>query len=137
LQFGFLGILFLGPIAPIIFTATWIPEATSIIYILATAILMFAAVALKPSLRISPIPADGAPLVTSGIYRWVSHPMYLSVLLYAGGMVLGNLSWITVTIWLSLLLTLVIKARFENILLYERHSGSPEYQDRFSSKGKK
>lgn len=92
---------------------------------------MFASVALKPSLRVSPIPREGAPLITHGIYRWVDHPMYVSVMIFATGMVLGNLNWVTALLWCALLVTLVVKAKFENALLRERHAGSPEAAGRF------
>ena len=105
---------------------------SSILYIVATTILMFAAVALKPSLRVSPIPREGAPLISHGIYRWINHPMYVGVMLFATGMALGNLNWITTLLWCALLATLVTKAKFENSLLRERHAGSPEAAGRFT-----
>ena len=36
---------------------------------------------LKPSLKISPIPKQDAPLISIGIYKYVRHPMYLAVIL--------------------------------------------------------
>lgn len=91
-------------------------------------IISSAALILKPSLRISPIPKSNAPLISSGIYRYVRHPMYLGVILIGFGMagyadsVLG---WIAEML---LILELNIKARFEDALLCEIHPESVHYQ---------
>jgi len=100
----------------------------TLIYIVATLILFFAFLALRPSLRVSPIPKNGAPLITSGIYKYFRHPMYLAVLLYGAGLTLNNLNVISILIWFMLLVTLIIKANFEDSLLLERHSNADLYQ---------
>ena len=128
LQFGFLGILFLGPKARILSSASILSIVATFIYIVATLILFFAFLALRPSLRVSPIPKNGAPLITSGIYKYYRHPMYLAVLLYGAGMTLNNLNVISILIWFLLLVTLIIKANFEDSLLLERHPNADLYQ---------
>ena len=100
----------------------------TLLYIAATLILFFASLALRPSLRVSPIPKNGAPLITSGIYKYFRHPMYLAVLLYGAGMTLNNLNLISISIWFLLLVTLIIKANFEDSLLLERHPNADLYQ---------
>lgn len=96
--------------------------------ILGGLIIAIAGIALRPSLRISPIPKSDAPLIATGIYRLVRHPMYLGVILigfglagYAGGI----FSWILEAI---LILDLNLKARFEDKLLREIHPESIHYQ---------
>ncbi len=128
LQFGFLGILFLEPKASILSSALMLSIVATLIYIVATLILFFAFLALRPSLRVSPIPKNGAPLITSGIYKYFRHPMYLAVLLYGAGLTLNNLNVISILIWFMLLVTLIIKANFEDSLLLERHSNADLYQ---------
>ena len=54
--------------------------------------------------------------------------MYLAVLLYGAGMTLNNLNVISILIWFLLLVTLVIKANFEDSLLLERHPDAVIYQ---------
>jgi protein-S-isoprenylcysteine O-methyltransferase Ste14 len=128
LQFGFLGILFLEPKASILSSASILSIVATFIYIIATVILFFAFLALRPSLRVSPIPKNGAPLITSGIYKYFRHPMYLAVLLFGAGLTLNNLNVISILIWFMLLVTLIIKANFEDSLLLERHPNADLYQ---------
>lgn len=107
---------------------SWAPGLAFVIDVVAVVILFVAWYALRPSLRISPIPKDGAVLITSGIYSFVRHPMYIGVLLFGVGFVLTNINWISIAIWAALLATLVYKARFEDSLLAIKHPHAAAYQ---------
>ena len=86
--------------------------------------------ALRASLAISPIPREGAALVTTGIYRITRHPMYIGVLLFGASFVLTNINLVSILIWVALLATLIVKARFEDSLLLIKHSQASEYQSK-------
>ena len=118
----------------------WAPGLAFVLDVVALAILLAAWYALRPSLQISPIPKEGAALITSGIYSFMRHPMYLGVLLFGAGFVLTNINWISIAIWIALLATLVFKARFEDSLLATKHPFAAAYQSstaRFFLKGGK
>ena len=87
-----------------------------------------AAWVLRPSLRVSPIPKQGAPLVAHGIYRFVRHPMYLGVILIGFGASGFADSWLGWSCEIVLVLNLNFKARFEDALLREIHPQSLHYQ---------
>lgn len=127
-QFSLLGLLFLKPQAAVLLTPTWAPSLALVLDVLATVILFMAWYALRASLQISPIPKEGAALVTSGIYRFVRHPMYIGVLLIGLGFVLTNINWIAIAVWAALLVTLIYKARFEDSLLSIKHPQAKAYQ---------
>jgi protein-S-isoprenylcysteine O-methyltransferase Ste14 len=93
-------------------------------------IFIAAYLALKPSLRISPIPKPGAALIVAGIYKWFRHPMYLGVLLIGTSFLLGNLNLISISIWFILLINMVTKARYEDELLLIRHPEARIYQSK-------
>ena len=125
LQFSLLGSLLLD--SHFSSNTTYFPAATFLVF-LGFATLTFAFFALRPSLRISPIPKEGAPLIARGIYKYVRHPMYLG-LLSIGLALAANSSnsagWI---LYLVLMITLNVKANFEDGLLREIHPESMHYQ---------
>ena len=98
------------------------------LYIGALTVFAFAFLALRPSLRVSPIPKPGAPLITVGIYKWFRHPMYLGVLMFGIGMLINNLNFASILIFIALSINMVIKANYEDHLLRIRHSNALEYQ---------
>jgi protein-S-isoprenylcysteine O-methyltransferase Ste14 len=130
LQFGLLGLLFLKPPGAILVKSNFFDWISSGLYVSALIVFAFAFLALRPSLRVSPIPKPGAPLITAGIYRWFRHPMYLGVLMFGGGMLISNLNFASLLIFIALTINMVIKARYEDRLLRSRHSNAIEYQRR-------
>ena len=65
-----------------------------------------------------------APLVTTGIYAKVRHPMYTSVIMAVGGYALFFGSWLSLPLWLGVTIFYVIKAVKEERLLENKF---PEY----------
>jgi protein-S-isoprenylcysteine O-methyltransferase Ste14 len=106
---------------------TWISAG---LYIGALTVFAFAFLALRPSLRVSPIPKPGAPLITNGIYKGFRHPMYLGVLMFGLGMLLNNFNLASLITFIALTVNMVIKANYEDRLLRSRHSNALEYQQR-------
>jgi protein-S-isoprenylcysteine O-methyltransferase Ste14 len=100
------------------------------LYVGALIIFTFAYFALRPSLRVSPIPKPGAPLITVGIYKWFRHPMYIGVLMFGAGMLLNNPNLLSFFIFIALLINMIVKANYEDRLLRNRHSNALEYQKR-------
>jgi protein-S-isoprenylcysteine O-methyltransferase Ste14 len=93
-------------------------------------ILLVAFINLKPSLRVSPIPIPGAPLITVGIYKFFRHPMYLGVLLVAASIATQNLDAMSLISWLALFVVLSVKAAMEDSLLRMAHPHAADYQRR-------
>jgi protein-S-isoprenylcysteine O-methyltransferase Ste14 len=71
-----------------------------------------------------PEPRANARLVTSGPYAWVRHPMYLAVLLFAAGLVVGWRGPTHAAAFALLAVVLHAKAGREERLLRQRF---PEY----------
>lgn len=71
------------------------------------------------NLHILPDPDQHAQLIQTGLYRWIRHPMYLSVLLFALPFALALNSVQAWSIWLVLLGTLLVKLHYEEHLLQQ------------------
>ena len=121
LQFTFLGLLFIRPGQPQYEIGSSIKPLFSGLTFLATLIIVWAIVNLRPALRVSPIPKPGAPLVKTGIYKWISHPMYLAVTLFGLSMFLSHINFFTGVFLVALVTVLKVKASMEESLLSAIH----------------
>ncbi len=79
----------------------------------------------KSKLRINPVPDPSATLVSTGIYKWIRHPMYLSLILIAAGFTGIHDIFFKQIIFLVLIAVLVMKLLFEERLL---HKQFPQYE---------
>jgi len=78
--------------------------------------------------NILPDPMPTTELVTSGPYRYIRHPMYLSILLFFFPMVVLNLDWLSLSIYSNLFIILFIKLSYEEQLLVEKLKNYHQYQ---------
>ncbi len=80
--------------------------------------------------NIQPEVKDGARLATTGIYRWVRHPMYTAVLLAMMAVVLLDPRPWRFAVWLALGAVLLAKARREERYLAQRFEQYASYRNR-------
>jgi len=78
--------------------------------------------------NIQPKMKEGATLVTTGIYAFVRHPMYLSVLVMSFSFLLGSTSDIQSFLFLTLVLVLYLKAKREESLWMEENEAYEAYR---------
>jgi protein-S-isoprenylcysteine O-methyltransferase Ste14 len=81
---------------------------------------------LGPALTASPVPRKQAPLVTTGVYGLVRHPIYTGLVVGGLGLALFGASPWHVGMWLALVVLLSAKARWEERMLIAAH---PDYRD--------
>ena len=92
--------------------------------VLAVFLMLWARVTFgRRSFHASATPTDGE-LVTNGPYRFIRHPIYASVCLFAWASSLGHLSFFSVAMALLLSVGAGMRVRAEESLLLERY---PEY----------
>jgi protein-S-isoprenylcysteine O-methyltransferase Ste14 len=78
------------------------------------------------NLQVTPSPGENARLVTHGPYKLIRHPMYTSLLLLMAPMVIAEFSILRLTLGILLLIDLVVKLKYEEMLLITKF---PDYQE--------
>jgi protein-S-isoprenylcysteine O-methyltransferase Ste14 len=114
-------LLFIRPGKSLISLGNWVETLTTILSITAAMIVIAAFIALRPSVRVSPIPKPGAPLITAGIYKWIAHPMYFAVVLFGTSMFISHINFLTASLLISLVMVLKTKASSEEVMLEKIH----------------
>ena len=99
-----------------------------IIILIASIIILLATKDLGSNLSPLPRPIANGKLITSGIYRFVRHPMYYSLILISFGVFLIELSLYYLCLTISLILVIkfkiileeqYLKNKFKNYLFYK------------------
>jgi len=80
---------------------------------------------MRSTLTAIPIPKPDGKLSTSGLYKYVRHPMYSSVLLFCLGLALRSGSLYKYLLTLALAVLFYFKSAYEEKYLLEKY---PEYQ---------
>ena len=86
----------------------------------------------KSKINISPTPRKGAFLVTTGIYKWIRHPMYSSLLLVFIPMLIENSTPLNIGIFLIFIINLILKLEYEEKLLLKSFIEYKDYQKKTS-----
>jgi protein-S-isoprenylcysteine O-methyltransferase Ste14 len=80
------------------------------------------------NLNIVPTLKDKHQLITIGIYTYIRHPMYSSVLLFCLALMLSNAHLIAQLVMLVLLVDLILKSSLEEKLLLNRFDQYQNYK---------
>jgi len=104
----------------------WLSTLGIALLIVGVVLLAVSGLNLGPNLTAVPKPIDDGKLVQSGLYRFVRHPIYFSVLLSSLGWSLWRMSWPALLITVILYIFFDRKAAREEIWLREKY---PEYDD--------
>ncbi len=80
--------------------------------------------------NIQPKLKDNAELVTTGIYKYIRHPMYFSVILMAFSLLAYTHTLVEIILFFSLVFTLILKARREESLWIKHDKNYLSYKNR-------
>lgn len=102
----------------------------AVLILAGTALFLPAAVRLGPALTPLPYPKADAPLVQTGPFALVRHPIYAGVLAASLGMALAVTGWLTFVYAAAVFVLLDVKSRREERWLVEKFPEYPAYQRR-------
>lgn len=77
--------------------------------------------------NITPDVKRGSRLVTTGPYELIRHPMYTALLLITLPLIVNYFSFFRLLIWVVLLIALIFKLQYEEILLMKFYKDYSEY----------
>ena len=98
---------------------------------IAVLIGLMAIINIKPrNLNIVPTLKDQHQLVINGIYRYIRHPMYTSVLLSCIAFTLSNAHYLAQGVMLVLVINLILKSNLEEKLLIQRFDTYQNYRNK-------
>ena len=80
--------------------------------------------------NIQPKLKEGSSLITTGIYKYIRHPMYLSVITTMFSFVLSTANLLEILFFISLLLVLILKAKREESLWLQHDEEYTRYKKR-------
>lgn len=86
----------------------------------------------KSKFRPTPEVAPETKLITTGPYRFIRHPMYLSMLIVGTALIINSFSFFRLFVLIILLVDLLIKLNYEEKLLGKHFKDYPDYQKKTS-----
>lgn len=104
----------------------WSGTVAGVLLLLGGAVGTWGALLLRGNRTIFPRPNAGSSLVQTGVYRWIRHPLYFSVITLSLAWAVFWASWTTATLAGGLSLLLLFKAAREERWLVEHF---PDYAD--------
>lgn len=80
--------------------------------------------------NVAPLPKQGGKLVTTGVYQYLRHPMYLAQLLVFVPLIAEHYTIYRLMAWLILLFNLILKLGFEEKNLIRQFEGYAAYREK-------
>jgi len=129
-QFTLLGLIVLLPARDDWPVPDQVRRAAHVVALAALALMVVAATSLGRGLTAQPLPNAHAQLRTGGLYRWVRHPIYTGLLLFALTEAAASGSVFKAVAAVILVALITVKARWEEGWLRQRFDGYEEYARR-------
>lgn len=80
--------------------------------------------------NIRPEIKSNAKLISNGAYKYIRHPMYFSVLLIMGGVIVSDINLINIICYSILIIVLYLKAKKEEMLWSKKLEEYASYKER-------
>ncbi len=107
----------------LLFNANWqnfnIVSYLLVLVAIIVAIIAFANMGIK-NISILPKLKDRHILIVNGIYKYIRHPMYSSIFIFTLALLISNINYIAITVYIILIIDLYLKSNLEEKYLNER-----------------
>ena len=104
------------------------PKPGIILCALGLLIIMLAFISLRAVIQIEPEPKAEGHLVSSGVYKYIRHPIYTGMVILVFGLFLRRPALFITIASVVVIIFLIVKSRFEEDLLQEKYSDYGEYR---------
>lgn len=119
-------ITYLFRISSIDFHTSYLLRVTGLTFsIMGIALVVISSITLKQNLTPFPSPKDNSTLITSGVYKYIRHPIYTGILFTIAGYGVYSENTLRLLVFITLLLLFISKLSFEETLLMKKF---PEYK---------
>jgi len=89
--------------------------------------IFISAYSIRTSLTAMPLPKEHGQLATNGLYKFVRHPMYTSVLAFSIGSAISSGEIYKYLLVISLYVLFYYKSMYEEVYLGRKYAGYKEY----------
>lgn len=101
-------------------------NAGLVLSIIGIALIISSSITLKKNLTPFPSPRENSTLITSGVYKYIRHPIYTGILFTTAGYGVYSENTLRLVVFITLLILFVFKAEYEETQLIKKF---PEYKD--------
>lgn len=108
-------------------TPSWIRVVAFVLIVAGVVLAVVATLRLGAALTPTPVPSERGELTTTGLYRFMRHPIYTAMLVAIAGVTLYAASFVHLAIALVTVVFFNYKANWEEIRLADRYDAYAAY----------
>ncbi|MCL4357497.1 isoprenylcysteine carboxylmethyltransferase family protein [Patescibacteria group bacterium] len=92
--------------------------------------ILLSADSIRTSLTALPLPKEHGRLLTSGLYRYMRHPVYTSILVFALGLAISGGGPYEYLLFIGLTILFAYKSKYEEFYLAKKYAGYQQYANK-------
>ncbi|MBA2761552.1 MAG: isoprenylcysteine carboxylmethyltransferase family protein [Segetibacter sp.] len=112
------------------YTSTLFRYAGLVLSIIGIALIIISSITLKKNLTPFPSPKDNSTLITTGVYKYIRHPIYTGILFTTAGYGVYSENTLRLLVFITMLILFVSKAAYEEALLIKKFPQYKTYKTR-------
>jgi protein-S-isoprenylcysteine O-methyltransferase Ste14 len=128
IQFLLFVIYLYNPFKKTIYQGNHLNFTALIVFFIGLLVMLFSILALRKSISPFPSPKKNADLIQHGIYHYVRHPIYTSILLVTFGWAIYTNSLFRIFIFILFIFLFEIKSNYEEKLLINKFYDYQNYK---------